>query len=166
MGALFASSLAPLPQCNGVPRLPRLIDKPAAAVAATSRVAITFADVIVPPSFTGVPTRSVASATCTARGHQSSLKQAPKVPSTLFSVLALEDKNDCSKISGSNGQMFQRCNRCNCYFFHPNVLLQVCRHQHAKQVLKGDRKLPDNILFLLGANRLARAGWQAFSGSR
>ena len=148
MGAPFAGSLAPSPRWGVVPRLPHLIEKRAAAVAATSRAAITFRNVISPPSFPGVPTRSVANATCTKWEHQSGPKQALKMPSTPISVLAFEDKNDCSKIRGSKGQLFNRCNRCNCDFFHPSVSLQVCRHQHAKQVLKGDRKLPDNIIFL------------------
>ena len=126
--APFSSSLAPSPRRGGIPRLPQLIDKPSAAMAATSRVAITFRDVSAPPSFLGVPTRSVASATCTPWGHQSGPKQAPKVTSTLFSVVAFENKSDCSKIRGSNGQLFNRCHKCNCDFFHPNVALQVCRH--------------------------------------
>ena len=102
---------------------------------------------------------------CSACGHQSGPKQALKVPSTLFSILAFEDNNNCSKIRGSNGQLFNSCNRSNCDFFHPNLSLPICRHQHAKQVLKGDKKLPDNILFLPGANRLTWAGRQAFSDS-
>ena len=87
VGAPFSGSLAPSPRRGGVPRLPCLIDKPYAAVAATSRATITFRDVIAHPSFPGVPTRSVASATCTAWGHKSGPKQAPKVlfmPSSLY----------------------------------------------------------------------------------
>ena len=155
-----------LPQRGGISRLPRLIDKPSAAVAATSRVAITFHNVLAPPSFPWVPTWPMASATCTVWGRQSGPKQALKVPSTLFLVLSFEEKNDCSKIGEGNGQLFNRCNRCNCNFCHQNVSLQVCQHQHAKQVLKGDIKLPEDILFLPRANRLARAGRQAFSDSR
>ena len=59
--------------------------------------------------------------------------------------------NDCPKIRGNNGQLFNRCNRCNCDFFHSNVPLQLRRHCHARQVLTRDRKLPDAILSLPGA---------------
>ena len=165
MSAPFSGSLAPSPRCGGVPRLPRLIGKPSAAVAASSRATITFRNVIAPPSFPRVPTRSMASATCTAWGHQSVPNRAPKVPSAVFPVLAFEDKSDYSKIRGHNEQLFNRWNRCNCDFFHQNVSLQVCRHQHTRQVLTGDRKLPDDVFSLPGANRLVRAGRQDFSDS-
>ena len=154
MSAPFSGSLAPSPPCSGVPRLPRLIDKPSAAVAATSCATIMLCNVIAPPSFPKVSTWLVASATCTAWGHQSVSKQAPKVLSALFSVLTFEDKCDCLKIKGNNGQLFNKCNKCNCDFFHQNVVLQVCRHQHVRQVMTGDTKLPNDVFSLPGANRL------------
>ena len=52
-------------------------------------------------------------------GTPISPKQASKVPSTIFSVLAFEDMNDCSRIRGNNGQLFNRCNRCNYDFSSP-----------------------------------------------
>ena len=147
-----AVTLGPSPQHSGVPWLPQLIEKPSTTVAPTSRVAITFCDVVVTPSFPGVPTRLVASANCTTWGHQSSVEEALKVPSIFFAILVFKGRNACSKIRGSNRQLFNKCNRYNCDSLHPNVSLQVCRHPHVNQVLKGDRKLLDNIFSLLGAN--------------
>ena len=108
---------------------------------------ITFRDVTAPQSFPGVPTRSVANATCTAWGHQSGSEQAPKMPSTIFSVLVIENIDNWQKISGNNGQLLNRCSRCNCDFFHPNVSLQLCRHQHTMQALTGDRKRPTTSFY-------------------
>ena len=166
MNAPFFGSLAPSPQCGRFPQFQRLIEKPSTAIAITSHAAMTFRNVIAPPSFPKVPTRLVASAIWTTWGHQSGPEQAPKMQSTICSILAFEDVNDCSNFRGNNGQLFNRCDSYNCDFFHQNVLLQLCRHRHVGQVLTGDRELPDNVLSFPGANRLVRAGWQAFSDSR
>ena len=133
VGSPFAGSLAPSPRHGGVPGLPPLIEKPSAAMASTSHVAVTFCNVIAPPSFPGV-TWSVA------KRHLHRMR-TPIRPSTIFAVLAFEEMNDCLKTRENNGQLL---NRCNSDFFHSNLSLQLCQHQHAKQVLKGDRKLPDN----------------------
>ena len=159
--APFAGSLVPSPRRGAVPRLPCLIEEPSAPMVATSRAAITFRDAIAPPSFPGLP-RGRWPTPLAPHGTPIRPEQASTVPSTISPIMAFKDVNDCSKVRGSNGQMFNRCDRCNCDFFHPNVSLQACRHQHARKVLTGDRKLPDNVFFLPGAYRLTRPVGELF----
>lgn len=156
MRAPFVGSLAPSPQCGGVPLLPPLIDKPYATVATTSYAAIRFTDIVVPPSFLD-STRYLWPMPLALHGHTH--QPQTNAEGGLNHLLNVG-------VGQHNGQLFHKYDRCNCDFYHPNMLLQLCQHRHRRQVLIGDRKLPNNVFFLLGANRLAHASQRAFSKNR
>ena len=128
--------LGPLPRRGGVPLPPRRMDKPSAAFAAASRALITFCDAISAPSLPGVPTRSVANATCTAWGHHWLPEHSSKGQAIILLDPALKTILTCTIADQNNGQWFnQFAMDANCSLVPLNPLLPFLRHRNAKRVL-------------------------------
>lgn len=126
----------PLPWRGGVLLPPYRIDRPSATFTTIFQAVTTFCDVISPPSLPGVPTWSVANATCTAWGHYWSPEHIPKGHATILSDLVLKDILPCMIVNENNGQWFNRfAMDANYGLVSSNLLLLFCWRHYVKWVL-------------------------------